>query len=125
VLEQLKFKVEGKCTGRYGYTIAVTHMVNVGRGQLHEDSGYAYFPVKYMSLVFRPFKNEILPAKVTMISPVRSFCLSLAPTIDPSVARLHAACLQTGLWVHAGPMEIFVSKHVSPFSLRWPRPAHS
>ena len=35
IYEQLKLKVQGKCTGQYGYTILVTSLQEVGRGQLH------------------------------------------------------------------------------------------
>jgi hypothetical protein len=41
-----------------------------GPGKLDEDSGYAHFDVKYLSLVFRPFKNEILLGKVHTITNV-------------------------------------------------------
>jgi hypothetical protein len=49
-----------------------------GKGRLDEDSGFAHFDVNFLSLVFRPFKNEILLAKVhtiTNVSPARSACL--------------------------------------------------
>ena len=43
----------------------------LGKGRLDEDSGFAHFDVEYLSLVFRPFKNEILLAKVHTITNVR------------------------------------------------------
>jgi len=89
VLNQLRLKVEGKCTGRWGYTIAVTSIQCLQKGRLHPDTGFAHFPVRYMACVFRPFKNEILPAKVTDISDNGFFC-------------------------QAGPLEIFVSKMLMP-----------
>ena len=72
LLSQLRAKVEGKCTGRYGYTILVTMMREVGAGVLDPDTGYAHFPVSYLALVFRPFKNEVLVAKVTTVNNVRA-----------------------------------------------------
>lgn len=39
ILAALRLKVEGKCSGRYGYTIAVTNMEDPGEGKLHEDTG--------------------------------------------------------------------------------------
>jgi len=89
ILSQLRKKVEGKCTGRYGYTIVVTQLQLIGKGKLDEDTGNAHFPVRYLALVFRPFKNEILPAKVTSIN-------------------------NTGFFSQAGPLEIFVSKLLMP-----------
>jgi hypothetical protein len=41
-----------------------------GDGCLDEDSGYSHFEVKFFCLVFRPFKNEILLAKVHTITNV-------------------------------------------------------
>jgi len=94
VLNQLRAKVEGKCSGRYGFTIVVTNLAHVGAGRLHEDTGYAHFPVRYLALVFRPFKNEILPTKVTTIN-------------------------QSGFFATAGPLEIFVSKLSMPDDLKF------
>jgi DNA-directed RNA polymerase II subunit RPB7 len=94
IYNQLKLKVQGKCTGKFGYTILVTNLANVGRGRLHEDSGFAHFAVTYVSVVFRPFKNEILPATVTIIN-------------------------QNGFFAQAGPLEIFVSKTLMPEDLKF------
>lgn len=91
---ELKLKVEGKCTGRYGYTVAVLALKNIGKGQLHEDTGYAHFPITYTSLVFRPFRNEILPAVVSTIN-------------------------DNGFFAQAGPLEIFVSKVLMPNYLKY------
>lgn len=66
----LRAKMEGKCSGRWGYTIAITTVYPLGKGRLDEDSGYAHFEVKYISLVMRPFKNEIIMAKVHTITNV-------------------------------------------------------
>lgn len=86
--EQLKQKVEGTCSARYGYTIMVIRIKNVDDGRLNEvlsgrifvftksvlyqDSGFAQFPVSYLTLVFRPFKNEIMNAKVTKVIEVHA-----------------------------------------------------
>ena len=37
---------------------------------LDPDTGYAHFPVSYLALVFRPFKNEVLVAKVSTVNNV-------------------------------------------------------
>ena len=75
IKDQLAEKLEGKCTGRYGYTIMVLRdTVRIGKGLLHEDTGYAHYPVRFTSIVFRPFKNEVLPARVTSINTVGIAC---------------------------------------------------
>lgn len=42
----------------------------------------AHFPVRYLAVVFRPFKNEILPAKVTTINSVRIKLTDTLPQND-------------------------------------------
>jgi len=91
---KLKEKVEGKATGRFGYTILVTHLISIGKGVLDDSTGYAHYPVQYYALVFRPFKGEILAAKVKTIS-------------------------KQGMFAEAGPLEIFVSKTQMPEDLRF------
>lgn len=71
ILAELRRKVEGQCSGKYGYTILVTHLKSYGKGCLDVDTGWAHFPVKYLALVFRPFRNEVLPAEVFAVNPVR------------------------------------------------------
>ena len=80
ILSELRRKVEGSCSGTYGYTILVTHLKSYGRGVLNVDTGWAHFPVKYLSLAFRPFRNEVLPAEVFAVNQVRllSYCLCFA-----------------------------------------------
>lgn len=91
ILEQLRAKVEGKCSGRYGYTILVTTLRDIGTGVLDIDTGFAQFNVSYLALVFRPFKNEILIAKVISVN-------------------------NNGFFAAAGPLEIFVSEKVGILS---------
>jgi DNA-directed RNA polymerase II subunit RPB7 len=90
----LRKKVEGKCTGRFGYTILVTSLTDVGKGRLDEDSGSAVFPVTYLALVFRPIRNEILNTRVTQVN-------------------------QNGFFASAGPLEIFVSDKLMPSDLKF------
>eukprot|EP00455_Lapot_gusevi_P019610 TRINITY_DN2094_c0_g1_i1.p1 TRINITY_DN2094_c0_g1~~TRINITY_DN2094_c0_g1_i1.p1 ORF type:complete len:173 (+),score=16.33 TRINITY_DN2094_c0_g1_i1:76-594(+) len=94
ILKQLRNKVEGHCSGRYGYTISVISLQSYDRGKLDTDTGNAVFHVRYHSLVFRPFRNEILPAEVTSISGNGFFC-------------------------QAGPLEIFVSTKLMPSNFRY------
>ncbi|KMS65232.1 hypothetical protein BVRB_038070, partial [Beta vulgaris subsp. vulgaris] len=77
------------CSGTYGYTILVTHLKSYGKGLFNVDTGWAHFPVKYLALVFRPFRNEVLPAEVFAVN-------------------------QSGVFARAGPLEIFVSQLCMP-----------
>lgn len=97
ILAELRNKIEGKCTGRFGYTITISKLERVGKGRLHEDSGYCHFPVTYLAVIFRPFKNEILPAHVTLVN-------------------------QNGIFASAGPLEIFVSNKMMPDDLEYTAP---
>jgi DNA-directed RNA polymerase subunit E'/Rpb7 len=92
ILAELRRKVQGRCTGRFGYTILVKRLEEFGNALLNEDTGWAHFPVKYLALVFGPFKNEVLPAHVVGLN-------------------------ETGLFAEAGPLVIYVSKNVSFLSL--------
>lgn len=83
--------MEGKCTGRYGFTILVTNVLfdapGTMDGRLHIDTGFAHFPVTYLALVFKPFKNEILNAVVTEVNLQGVFCT--AGPLHVFVATMH------------------------------------
>jgi DNA-directed RNA polymerase II subunit RPB7 len=93
IMKLLREKVEGKCSGRFGYTVLVTAMPEIGEGRLVE-SGDAHFKVKYVALVFRPMRNEVLQAVVTTVNSV-------------------------GFFAHAGPCKIFVSRMLVPADLHF------
>mmetsp|Transcript_18872 Transcript_18872/g.16783 ORF Transcript_18872/g.16783 Transcript_18872/m.16783 type:complete len:175 (+) Transcript_18872:71-595(+) len=94
IFQQLRTKVEGKASGKFGYTILVTKLKDCGPGVLNEDTGNAHFKVQYFALVFRPFKGEILPAEVKSIS-------------------------KQGFFAQAGPLEIFVSSQLMPEEFKY------
>ncbi|XP_006654370.2 DNA-directed RNA polymerase II subunit RPB7 [Oryza brachyantha] len=81
--------VEGTCSGRHGFVVAITGVEDIGKGLIREGTGYVTFPVKYQCVVFRPFKGEILEAVVTMVNKM-------------------------GFFAEAGPVQIFVSNHLIP-----------
>uniref|UniRef100_A0A667IHI0 DNA-directed RNA polymerase subunit n=1 Tax=Lynx canadensis TaxID=61383 RepID=A0A667IHI0_LYNCA len=60
VKQKLFTEVEGTCTGKYGFVIAVTTIDNIGA-------------VKYKAIVFRPFKGEVVDAVVTQVNKVGLF----------------------------------------------------
>jgi DNA-directed RNA polymerase II subunit RPB7 len=84
MVKSLRKKVEGKNTGRFGFTICVIQIDTFSEGKLHPDTGYCHYNVSYTALVMRNFYNEVVPARVVSIVP-------------------------HGLWAQAGPLEIFVS----------------
>ncbi|KAH7344194.1 RNA polymerase Rpb7 [Rhizoctonia solani] len=52
--------VEGTCSGRFGYIIAVLGIVDVGKGMVLSGTGQAEFVTKYRAIVFKPFKGEVM-----------------------------------------------------------------
>nr|CAH0099770.1 unnamed protein product [Daphnia galeata] len=76
VKQKLFTEVEGTCTGKYGFVIAVTTIDNIGAGIIQPGQGFVVYPVKYKAIVFRPFKGQVLDAVVglfTEIGPLSCF----------------------------------------------------
>lgn len=91
----------GTCSGRYGFIITVTQVQDIGKGKVLEGSGFVVFPIKFSAIVFKPFKGEVLDAVVTQVDKVLTNM------------SLHGLTLvQMGFFAAAGPLQIFVSKHV-------------
>ncbi|MCP9258016.1 DNA-directed RNA polymerase II subunit RPB7 [Dirofilaria immitis] len=90
LLETVKRKlfneVEGTCTGKYGFVVAVTTIDNIGAGLIQPGRGFVLYPVKYKAIVFRPFKGQVVDAVVN----------------------------QVGLFCDIGPLSCFVSRHCIP-----------
>ncbi|KAI8536143.1 hypothetical protein RHMOL_Rhmol10G0233600 [Rhododendron molle] len=89
LVAKLMKDVEGTCSGRHGFVVAITGIESVGKGLIRDGTGFVTFPVKYQCVVFRPFKGEILEAVVTMVNKM-------------------------GFFAEAGPVQIFVSNHLIP-----------
>jgi len=87
-------KVEGSCSGRYGFIITVTEVLEVGKGKIREGAGLVTFPIRYMAVVFRPFKGEVLDAVVTTVNKM-------------------------GFFAEVGPLQVFVSKHLIPSDMEF------
>ena len=47
---------------------------DVSDGMLDVDTGFAMYRIKFVCLVFKPFKNEILIATVTQANSVCTLC---------------------------------------------------
>lgn len=71
VKQKLYTEVEGTCTGKYGFVIAVTTIDSIGSGVIQPGQGFVVYPVKYKAIVFRPFKGEVLDAVVTQVNKVQ------------------------------------------------------
>ncbi|XP_021818499.1 uncharacterized protein LOC110760526 [Prunus avium] len=56
------------CSGQHGFVVAITGVENIGKGLIHNGTGFVTFLVKYQCVVFTPFKGEILEAVVTMVN---------------------------------------------------------
>jgi DNA-directed RNA polymerase II subunit RPB7 len=67
----------------------VTEVLDIGKGKIREGAGLVTFPIRYMAVVFRPFKGEVLDAVVTTVNKM-------------------------GFFAEVGPLQVFVSKHLIP-----------
>uniref|UniRef100_UPI00358F8B9F DNA-directed RNA polymerase II subunit RPB7 isoform X2 n=1 Tax=Myxine glutinosa TaxID=7769 RepID=UPI00358F8B9F len=94
VKQKLFTEVEGTCTGKYGFVIAVTTIDNIGAGTIQQGRGFVLYPVKYRAIVFRPFKGEVVDAVVTQVNKV-------------------------GLFTEIGPMSCFISRHSIPSEMEF------
>ncbi|KAL3320009.1 DNA-directed RNA polymerase II subunit RPB7 [Cichlidogyrus casuarinus] len=96
--DAIKFKlfsdVEGHCSGKYGFIIAVTNIEHIGDGMLPPGRGYVRYPITFRAIVFRPFKGEVLDAIVKSTNKI-------------------------GVFAEAGPLNIFISKHSIPQNIKF------
>lgn len=94
VKQKLYAEVEGTCTGKYGFVVAVTTIDNIGGGLIQPGRGFVVYPVRYKAIVFRPFKGEVLDAVVTQVNKV-------------------------GLFTEIGPLSCFISRHSIPSDMQF------
>lgn len=92
--DKLNRDVEGTCTGRFGYIIAVLNIRNISAGTIQPGTGMAEFIIKYSAIVLKPFKGE---------------------TADGFVGQVN----EMGFFVEVGPLLAFVSKHLIPVDLKF------
>ncbi|GAA6042576.1 hypothetical protein JCM8097_003139 [Rhodosporidiobolus ruineniae] len=88
---ELRRQVEGSCSGRLGYIIAVIDEVRgeTGhRGRIMED-GQAVFSIKYNAIIYRPFRGEVVDGVVSSVNKM-------------------------GIFVDVGPLQCFISTHLVP-----------
>ncbi|KAI9579313.1 hypothetical protein GQX74_004785 [Glossina fuscipes] len=83
VKQKLYTEVEGTCTGKYGFVIAVTTIDQIGSGIIQPGQGFVVYPVKYKAIVFRPFKGEVLDAVVKQINKSIPADMQFCPNGNP------------------------------------------
>ncbi|TIA88524.1 hypothetical protein E3P99_02555 [Wallemia hederae] len=86
--------VEGTCTGRYGYIIAVLSISDPGSGTVLPGVGTAEFVVKYTAIVYKPFKGEVVDGQVASVNKM-------------------------GFFADVGPLQVFVSSHLIPQDIKF------
>ncbi|VDL94429.1 unnamed protein product [Schistocephalus solidus] len=98
LIETVKAKlfsdVEGTCSGKCGFIIAVTSIEHIGAGLLLPGRGFVQYHIVYRAIVFRPFKGEVIDAIVTQVNKV-------------------------GVFAEAGPLTIFISQHCIPPNIKF------
>ncbi|KAG8470746.1 hypothetical protein KFE25_009167 [Diacronema lutheri] len=92
--------VEGSCSRRYGYIIAITHIHNTealqsSLGRICEGTGNVVFNVQYNAIVFKPFRNQVIDALVT------------------------DGVTKEGFFAKAGPLEMFISYKNMPSDMQF------
>ncbi|XP_033227220.1 DNA-directed RNA polymerase II subunit RPB7 isoform X2 [Belonocnema kinseyi] len=83
VKQKLYTEVEGTCTGKYGFVVAVTTIDNIGAGIIQPGQGFVVYPVKYKAIVFRPFKGEVLDGIVTQVNKSIPADMQFCPNVNP------------------------------------------
>ncbi|NXR34300.1 RPB7 polymerase, partial [Zosterops hypoxanthus] len=94
VKQKLFTEVEGTCTGKYGFVIAVTTIDNIGAGVIQPGRGFVLYPVRALILLFFPFLISFSP-----------FSSHFSP--------------QVGLFTEIGPMSCFISRHSIPSEMEF------
>lgn len=94
VKQKLFCDVEGTCTGKYGFVIAITSIDNIGDGIIQSSTGFATYQLKFKAIVFRPFKNEVLDGIVEQVNKV-------------------------GIFLKIGPLSCFISRHSIPNDMQF------
>eukprot|EP00032_Breviata_anathema_P001340 JZ552491.1.p1 GENE.JZ552491.1~~JZ552491.1.p1 ORF type:complete len:160 (+),score=11.27 JZ552491.1:121-600(+) len=67
VIQRLYNEVEGTCTPKYGFIIAVDRVQKISEGKVEPETGMAVFNVDFQAIVLRPFKFEVIDAEVTRV----------------------------------------------------------
>jgi DNA-directed RNA polymerase II subunit RPB7 len=93
IRQKLYEEVEGTCTGRYGYIIAVASIDEIGSGVVNEGRGTAEFIVIYKAIVYKPFKGEVVEGQITTVNKVSLGKSDLMYRWDFSQKLVQSMCL--------------------------------
>ena len=85
------------------YIVSVISINSIGEGKVLPSTGQARFKTSYTAVVFKPFKGEVMDGRVTNVNKVCS---------SGSTPRSKAD-IQMGFFAMVGPLQVFVSSHVS------------
>jgi DNA-directed RNA polymerase subunit E'/Rpb7 len=99
------------------YIVSVISINSIGEGKVLPSTGQARFKTSYTAVVFKPFKGEVMDGRVTNVNKVSYLILR----ID---APAHS---QMGFFAMVGPLQVFVSSHVSllPLNNHTTTPPHN
>lgn len=78
---RLRMEIEGSCTGRYGYVVAVLEILDATQGTIIPGAGLAEFDVKYKAVVCKPLKGEVVEGVVGTVNKVSRAPKSLDPLL--------------------------------------------
>lgn len=67
------------------------NVTDIGEGKIMPSTGQARFKCSYTAIVMKPFKGEVVDGKVSNVNKM-------------------------GFFAHVGPLQVFVSSHVSVYS---------
>ena len=84
--KRLLAEVEGSCTGRYGFIICILKITNIDKGLINLE-GFAEYKLKYLGIVFKPFRGEVVEGTVSSVNKMGFFC-------------------------DVGPLNVFISTHL-------------
>ena len=85
------------------YIVSVISINSIGEGKVLPSTGQARFKTSYTAVVFKPFKGEVMEGRVTNVNKVCS---------TTSIFNTRADS-QMGFFAMVGPLQVFVSSHVS------------
>ncbi|KAI9173224.1 DNA-directed RNA polymerase II subunit [Blastocladiella emersonii ATCC 22665] len=91
---RLHEEVEGKYESRFGYIVSVVRILAIGAGLVLPGMGSAQYSIRYMAILFQPFKDEVVDGLVTKFNP-------------------------QGFIVEVGPMDVFVSHRLVPAEFKY------
>ncbi|KAJ4489623.1 RNA polymerase Rpb7 [Lentinula edodes] len=86
--------VEGTCSGKFGYIIAVVSILDIGKGMVISGTGQAEFITRYRAIVFKPFKGEVVDGVVASVTKM-------------------------GFFADVGPLSVFVSHQLIPPDMKF------